>query len=143
MSKFTQPTRTVRDIKTLAGKADDLHTPHKMYMRLFALETERHRRMQERASAMLRVTNIDARCAEIDQEKAILLGLLGVESVPDRMPSAAEIQAAAAAAGTPGGQVPPTQPRRSRARAAMESAMDSVRDSQRPATPIEPVKIRY
>ncbi len=141
MSKFTQPTRTVRDIKTLAGKADDLHTPHKMYMRLFALETERHRRMQERASAMLRVTNIDARCAEIDQEKAILLGLLGVETVPDRMPSAAEIQAAAAS--PRGGPVPPSQPRRSRARAAMESAMDPMRDAQRPMTPIEPVKIRY
>ena len=142
MSKFTQPARSVRDIKTLAGKSDDLHTPHKMYMRLFALETERHRRMQERASAMLRVTNIDARCAEIDQDKAVLLGLLGVETVPERMPTEAETQAATAA-GKRGGQVPPTQPRRSRARAAMESAMDSARDSERPTTPIEPVKIRY
>jgi hypothetical protein len=139
MGKFSQPTRTVRDIKTLAGKSEDLHTPHKMYMRLFALETERHRRMQERASAMLRVTNIDARCAEIDQEKAILLSLLGVESVPDRMPSEAEIQAASAATGKPG-SAPVTQPRRSRARAAMDSA----RESQRATTPIpEPVKIRY
>jgi hypothetical protein len=39
MGKFSQPHRTVRDIKTLAGKAEDLLTPHKMYMRLFALET--------------------------------------------------------------------------------------------------------
>jgi hypothetical protein len=53
-----------------------------MYMRLFALETERHRRMQERASAMLRIGNIDARCAEIDAEKEILLDLLGVEAIP-------------------------------------------------------------
>lgn len=82
MGKFSQPGRTVRDIKTLAGMADDLHTPHKMYMRLFALETERHRRQQERASAVQRVTNIDTRCAEIDQEKEQLLRLLGVESIP-------------------------------------------------------------
>lgn len=81
MSKFSQPGRTVRDIKTLAGMADDLHTPHKMYMRLFALETERHRRQQERASAVQRVTNIDTRCAEIDAEKEQLLRLLGVESI--------------------------------------------------------------
>lgn len=82
MGKFSQPHRTVRDIKTLAGKAEDLLTPHKMYMRLFALETERHRRQQERASAVLRVSNIDLRCAEIDQEKEILLRQLGVESLP-------------------------------------------------------------
>lgn len=82
MGKFSQPGRTVRDIRTLAGMADDLHTPHKMYMRLFALETERHRRQQERASAMQRVVNIDTRCAEIDQEKEQLLRLLGVESIP-------------------------------------------------------------
>jgi hypothetical protein len=82
MSKFTQPVRSVRDIKTLAGKSDDLLTPHKMYMRLFALETERHRRQQERASAMLRVASIDTRCAEIDQEKQELLRHLGVESIP-------------------------------------------------------------
>ena len=139
MGKFTQPTRTVRDIKTLAGKSEDLHTPHKMYMRLFALETERHRRMQERASAMLRVTNIDARCAEIDQEKAILLGLLGVESVPDRIPPEVQAQAGSTGAGAPR-PARGTEPRRSRARAAMESAMES----QRVDTPIpEPVKIRY
>ena len=93
MGKFSQPHRTVRDIKTLAGKSEDLLTPHKMYMRLFALETERHRRQQERESAMLRVTNIDQRCAEIDQEKALLLQHLGVESVPFAPPDAAPARA--------------------------------------------------
>ncbi|NCC29948.1 MAG: hypothetical protein EOM22_17830 [Gammaproteobacteria bacterium] len=81
MSKFTQPSRSVRDIKTLAGMAEDVRAPHKMYMRLFALETERHRRLQERASAMLRVDNIDARCAEIAAEMEQLLQTLGVEAV--------------------------------------------------------------
>jgi hypothetical protein len=81
MSKFTQPSRSVRDIKTLAAMADDARAPHKMYMRLFALETERHRRLQERASAMLRVDNIDARCTEIAEEMEQLLQILGVQAV--------------------------------------------------------------
>jgi len=129
MSKFTQPARTVRDIKTLAGKADDLLTPHKMYMRLFALETERHRRQQERASAMLRVASIDTRCAEIDQEKQELLRILGVEAVP-----------VAAPAGEPLGPVanPIADPRRRRPRIGRPTA------SAGSDTPIyESVKIRY
>lgn len=81
MSKFTQPSRGVRDIKTLADKAEDLHAPHKLYMRLFSLETERHRRLQERGSAMQRVENIDARCAEIAEEMEQLLQILGVAAV--------------------------------------------------------------
>lgn len=81
MSKFTQPSRSVRDIKTLAGMADDAQAPHKLYMRLFALETERHRRLQERASAIRRVENIDARCTEITEEMEQLLQILGVETV--------------------------------------------------------------
>jgi len=136
MPKFTQPSRTVRDIKTLAGKADDLLTPHKMYMRLFALETERHRRQQERISAMLRVTNIDARCAEIDREKEQLLSLLGVESIPLEPPPAALVPGAAAAGARAGRTTPRGDPRPSRARAA----------AQTPSTETaiaEPVKIRY
>jgi hypothetical protein len=81
--------------------ADDLHTPHKMYMRLFALETERHRRQQERASAVQRVTNIDTRCTEIDAEKEQLLRLLGVESIAlalDGQPASNGAPAASAAA---------------------------------------------
>ena len=131
MSKFSQPTRTVRDIKTLAGKADDLHTPHKMYMRLFALETERHRRQQERASAMLRVTNIDARCQEIDQEKEQLLLLLGVEAIP-LVPPSADGQPPAARPGS----IPPGDPRRRRARNGQQTAPAETSGS-------EPVKIRY
>jgi hypothetical protein len=133
MSKFTQPSRTVRDIKTLAGKADDLLTPHKMYMRLFALETERHRRTQERNSAMLRVTNIDARCAEIDNEKEQLLALLGVESIPVAPPPEGLAQDTAAVGTRPARAAP----RRTRASAAAAQA-------PHPETVIaEPVKIRY
>jgi len=136
MPKFTQPSRTVRDIKTLAGKADDLLTPHKMYMRLFALETERHRRQQERLSAMLRVTNIDARCAEIDREKEQLLGLLGVESIPAQIPAAALADGAQAPGARPSRGSPPGDPRRTRARAAAQTPPTETVNA-------EPVKIRY
>ena len=136
MPKFTQPSRTVRDIKTLAGKADDLLTPHKMYMRLFALETERHRRIQERISAMLRVTNIDARCAEIDREKEQLLSLLGVESIPVELPEAARGDGAAPTGARPSRVVPRGDPRRTRASVAQQTLPTETVSA-------EPVKIRY
>ncbi|WP_295389010.1 hypothetical protein [uncultured Thiodictyon sp.] len=134
MANRAQPARTVRDIKTLAGKADDLHTPHKMYMRLFSLETERHRRLQERASAMLRVTNIDARCAEIDIEKEQLLNLLGVESIPLTMPG--DAGGSRSAGGRPSRAVPRPDPRRARARGDQATP-------ETEAVSSEPVRIRY
>ncbi len=136
MPKFTQPSRTVRDIKTLAGKADDLLTPHKMYMRLFALETERHRRQQERLSAMLRVTNIDARCVEIDREKEQLLGLLGVESIPAQIPAAALADGTQTPGARPSRGSPQGDPRRTRARVAAQTPPTETVNA-------EPVKIRY
>jgi len=42
-------------------------------MRLSCLEMEKFRRYRERASAMARVRNIDARVREIDSEEAIIL----------------------------------------------------------------------
>jgi len=130
MSKYTQPTRSVRDIKILAGKAADALTPHKMYMRLFALETERHRRQQERISAMLRVTHIDARCQEIEQEKERLLTLLGVEAIPLEPPVADERPASPRRTGTPPGD-PRRRPVRSQQTTVVEGAVS------------EAVKIRY
>jgi hypothetical protein len=131
MSKFTQPTRSVRDIKTLAGKSDDLLSPHKLYMRLFALETERHRRMQERASAMLRVNNIDVRCAEIDQEMKQLLAL-----IDPALSAGGEDSASAAGSGAP--QTRLTVPGRPRGRVKMSAAM-----APEPESSSLPVKIRY
>ncbi|RKT46117.1 hypothetical protein [Thiocapsa rosea] len=130
MSKFTQPSRSVRDIKTLAGMADDVRAPHKMYMRLFALETERHRRLQERASAMLRVDNIDARCAEIAEEMEQLLQILGVEAVaPGGPPANAR----------PGSGRVPTQPHRGRGKGT-----GAGRQTTSGETSVgEAVKIRY
>jgi hypothetical protein len=138
MGKFSQPHRTVRDIKTLAGKAEDLLTPHKMYMRLFALETERHRRQQERASAVLRVSNIDLRCAEIDQEKEVLLRQLGVESLPP------ELAAADPTAG-PGAAAPARTPRARVGRPPRPGRVvrQTVTDPAESSSDYAPVKIRY
>jgi hypothetical protein len=127
MSKFTQPSRSVRDIKTLAGMADDARAPHKMYMRLFALETERHRRLQERASAMLRVDNIDVRCAEIAAEMEQLLQILGVESVAPSGPSAST---------RPGSGRVPTQP-------PSQGRGKRIGSGRQTASVGETVKIRY
>ncbi len=135
MSKFTQPTRSVRDIKTLAGKSDDLLSPHKLYMRLFALETERHRRMQERASAMLRVSNIDVRCAEIDQEMKQLLAL-----IDPALSAGGADNASAAGSGAPQARLTaPARPvGRPRGRVKMSPAM-----APEPESSSLPVKIRY
>ncbi|NCA69380.1 MAG: hypothetical protein EOM91_04610 [Sphingobacteriia bacterium] len=132
MSKFAQPARSVRDIKTLAGKSDDLLSPHKMYMRLFALETERHRRLQERASAMLRVNNIDARCAEIDQEMKQLLALID-PNLTSQEPTQGEAEPASTRAKTP------SPVGRARRRPKSTPTAASVPDE----TIFEPVKIRY
>jgi hypothetical protein len=127
MSKFTQPTRSVRDIKTLAGKAADRNAPHKLYMRLFALETERQRRLQERSSAALRVDNIDARCAEIGEEMEQLLQLLGMESLASAVASVdGKIKAAS----------PRSQPRAKRMGSGMQTAPAE-------SSILETVKIRY
>jgi hypothetical protein len=131
MSKFTQPSRGVRDIKTLAGMAEDARAPHKLYMRLFALETERHRRLQERASAMLRVENIDARCAEIAEEMEQLMQILGVDSVvPEGPPAGA--RPGSGHGGTP-----------SAARGRREGIGNGRRGTSMTASVGETVKIRY
>ncbi|MFZ2446990.1 MAG: hypothetical protein WAW37_11585 [Syntrophobacteraceae bacterium] len=79
------PSKTVKglqDIRSHSGRAREGAIPHKAYMRLSCLEMEKFRRARERESAMTRVRNIDARCREIDAEKAIILGLMKEEDTP-------------------------------------------------------------
>jgi hypothetical protein len=64
-------------MRTLSGRVDQTFFPHKTFLRIACLEMERFRRMQERASAMRRVGNIDRRSGEIDAEKDRLLRALG------------------------------------------------------------------
>ena len=77
MSRFTPAVRTMRDIRTHADPPRVPQSAHGAYARLFALQGERHRRQLERARALRRVANIDARCAEIDQDRRALLHYVG------------------------------------------------------------------
>jgi hypothetical protein len=71
--------RRLPDIKTHFGTVEKTWLPHKAYMRLTCLEMEKYRRMQEKQSAMLRVTNIETRIKEIESEQTVLLETLGKE----------------------------------------------------------------
>ena len=77
MSRFTPAVRTMRDIRTHADPPRVPPSSHSAYARLFALQGERHRRQLERARALRRVANLDARCAVIDQDCRDLRQFLG------------------------------------------------------------------
>jgi hypothetical protein len=73
--------RGLRDIHTLAGKADQIALPYKVYMHITCLEMERVRKNQEKKSACQRIAAIDARLLEVDVEKAALLKSVGERTV--------------------------------------------------------------
>jgi len=79
---MTIPRRGLRDIRTLAGRSDQLALPYRAYMQITCLEMERVRRNQEKRSASQRIAIIDARLQEVEAEKAVLL-----QSVGERKPS--------------------------------------------------------
>lgn len=65
--------RGLRDIRTSTGPATSEANLPQIYMRLCALEMERHRREHERQSAVTRARRCEERCAEIDLEREKLL----------------------------------------------------------------------
>ena len=67
----------LRDIRTHSGRVDAAGVPYMQYMKISALEMERARRNTEKVSAEARITNINARLAEIESEKGALLSGLG------------------------------------------------------------------
>lgn len=69
--------RGLRDIRTHSGRVDAAGVPYMQYMKISALEMERARRNTEKVSAETRITNINARLAEIESEKGALLVGLG------------------------------------------------------------------
>ena len=73
----SKPRRGLQDISTHAGRVRQAAIPYKAFMRLSCLEMEKFRRARERASAMNRVNNIDARFVEIEAEKSAILISLG------------------------------------------------------------------
>jgi len=95
------PRKTMRDIRTLAGKVDRIANPYMAYMQITCLEMEKARKGRERASALQRVESIDGRLRDIEAEKTSLLRALAERG-------------AAPAAGTPSGGGNPTAPRGAR-----------------------------
>ena len=65
--------RGLHEIRTSTGPARGEANLPQIYMRLCALEMERHRREHERRAALERMRVCDERCAEIDAERQILL----------------------------------------------------------------------
>ena len=70
------PARTMRDIRTLSGKVDRIANSYMAYMQITCLEMEKVRKGREKAAAMQRVENLDARLRAIEVEKAALLRAL-------------------------------------------------------------------
>ena len=70
------PRRTMRDIKSLAGKVDKIANPYMAYMQITCLEMEKARKEREKKSALDRVRNLDDRLDGIDREKTSLLRAL-------------------------------------------------------------------
>jgi hypothetical protein len=65
--------KSVQNIRTHAGRANQATQPYQAYFRIGALEMEKARRATERQSAMARVRNIDLRVQEIEDEKSALM----------------------------------------------------------------------
>ncbi len=71
------PPRSLRDIRTVSGRARENLQPHMAYMRITCLEMEKARRSKERTSAIRLVEKINARFKEIEVEKGRLLRVVG------------------------------------------------------------------
>lgn len=70
---MASPMRSLRNLRTLSGRVDQMSVPYRAYMQVTCLEMEKARREAERRSAGQRITEIDARLQEIEAEKADIL----------------------------------------------------------------------
>lgn len=67
------PMRGLKNIRTLAGRADRLYLPYRAHMQITCLEIEKARRTSERNTTSRRVAELDARLHAIEAEEAALL----------------------------------------------------------------------
>lgn len=74
---MAKPQKGLRDIRTLAGRVDQVALPYKAFMQIACLEMEKHRRGVERSNAKQRIENLDSRLHEIEIEEAELLCAVG------------------------------------------------------------------
>lgn len=73
MSGSMARSRGLQDIRTHAGRAEEIRLPHQVLLRVAWLEMEKHRRVSERQSAVHRMRNIEQRVKEIETEQQSLL----------------------------------------------------------------------
>ncbi|MBI2189181.1 MAG: hypothetical protein HYU37_18950 [Acidobacteria bacterium] len=85
---MSHPRKSMRDIKTLAGRVDRIANPYMAYMQITCLEMEKARKGREKESALQRARNIDARLSDIEREKAILLNALAERGAAPAPPGA-------------------------------------------------------
>lgn len=69
--------RALGDLKTHSRRSAAPIAPHSAYMKITSLELEKLRLARVRDNAAQRISDIDARCAEIERQKAALLRALG------------------------------------------------------------------
>ncbi len=69
--------RMLADMKTHSARSVARIAPHSAYMKITSLELEKLRLARVRDNAAQRISDIDARCAEIEREKAALLRAIG------------------------------------------------------------------
>ena len=83
---MAMPTRGLRNLRTLSGRADAGCSPYRVYMQVTCLEMEKARRGSERRAAALRIAEIDTRLHEIEVEKTRLLQKMAECGVAPRQP---------------------------------------------------------
>jgi hypothetical protein len=79
--------RSVQDIKTLSGRANEGSVPYKAYMKLSILEMEKFRRGKERQSAMDRIHHIDQRFRDIEVARQELFNIMEGKGVRRHVPT--------------------------------------------------------
>ena len=81
MASSRRSIRSLKDVRTLAGRVGPSSAPSTAYLRIACLEMEKERRGREKESAVQRVQDIDARFREIEAERVSLLQAIGPQGV--------------------------------------------------------------
>lgn len=74
--------RGLTELRTLSGLNARKISPHTGYMKITSLELEKLRLSRVRENARRRITEIDARCEEIEAEKAKVLAAISDAAAP-------------------------------------------------------------
>lgn len=113
-------------------------TPHKAFMKLASLELEKTRHLQERASVLLRIHNIDERLRALNEEQRIIKAMFTIGSVAPK----AEAAPVAAVPSAPVGPDGPVAGTRVLPLGRRESAAPATPRSEAPASS-GPMCFRY